>query len=135
MTGREGRVSKVMTWNVEPVRAATPAGPGMPAIFKAKIEGLAETINPQTPDALALQEIGDPAARDKLVQLLQGTWRRTCPRTLMHDTSVWRGSSTGQSRTPKMFSTALLILAAFRSTMAPARLAAWDDLNDTVQRR
>jgi len=70
-------VFKVMTWNVENLfRPGAPSGPPSQAIYDAKIKGLAATINGQAPDALALQEIGDPAALDDLVKSLTGTWHR-----------------------------------------------------------
>jgi len=70
-------VFKVMTWNVQNLfKPGAAAGPPTQGIFDAKIQGLAATINAQSPDALALQEIGDPAALDDLVQQLQGTWHR-----------------------------------------------------------
>jgi predicted extracellular nuclease len=68
---------KVMTWNVENLfKAGTPSGPPTEAAYDAKLQGLAATINAEAPDALAVQEIGDPAALDDLVQRLQGTWHR-----------------------------------------------------------
>ena len=68
---------KVMTWNVENLfRPGHSSGSPDQAVYDAKIRGLAAVINAQAPDALALQEIGDPAALDDLVQLLQGTWHR-----------------------------------------------------------
>jgi hypothetical protein len=70
-------VFKIMTWNVENLfKPGASSGPSTQAIFDAKIQGLASTINAQVPDALTLQEIGDPAALDDLVQHLQGTWHR-----------------------------------------------------------
>jgi endonuclease/exonuclease/phosphatase family metal-dependent hydrolase len=70
-------VFKIMTWNIENLfKPGASSGPPTQAIFDAKIQGLASTINAQVPDALALQEIGDPAALDDLVQHLQGTWHR-----------------------------------------------------------
>jgi endonuclease/exonuclease/phosphatase family metal-dependent hydrolase len=70
-------VFKVMTWNVENLfRPGAPSGPPSQAIYDAKITGLASMINDQAPDALALQEIGDPAALDDLVNHLSGTWHR-----------------------------------------------------------
>lgn len=68
---------KVMTWNVENLfRVGQPSGPATPAVYDNKLKGLAEAINAQAPDALALQEIGDPAALDDLVALLNGVWHR-----------------------------------------------------------
>jgi endonuclease/exonuclease/phosphatase family metal-dependent hydrolase len=68
---------KAMTWNVQNLfLQGEPSGPPTPAIFDAKIRGLAATINEESPDALALQEIGNPLALDALLQRLQGTWHR-----------------------------------------------------------
>jgi endonuclease/exonuclease/phosphatase family metal-dependent hydrolase len=68
---------KVMTWNVQNLfNVGAPSGPPTQAIFDAKIQGLAAIINAQFPDALALQEIGDTAALDVLVQHLNNTWHR-----------------------------------------------------------
>jgi endonuclease/exonuclease/phosphatase family metal-dependent hydrolase len=68
---------KVMTWNVENLfRPGTPSGPRTQAAYDAKLQGLAATINDENPDALALQEVGDPAALDDLVQRLRGNWHR-----------------------------------------------------------
>src|SRR5262245_30459714 len=73
---------KVMTWNVENLfRPGAPSGPRTQAAYDAKLQGLAATINEAAPDALALQEIGDPAALDDLVQHLQDTWH---PRVSRH---------------------------------------------------
>jgi endonuclease/exonuclease/phosphatase family metal-dependent hydrolase len=72
---------KVMTWNVENLfRPGAAGGPTSEAVYEAKLRGLAATINDQAPDALAVQEIGDPAALDDLVQLLRGTWHQRLSR-------------------------------------------------------
>ena len=64
---------KVMTWNVENLfRVGQPSGPATAAVYDNKLQGLAKAINEQAPDALAVQEIGDPAALDDLVALLNG---------------------------------------------------------------
>jgi integrase len=56
-------VFKVMTWNVENLfRPGADAGPTTEPVYEAKLQGLAATINAQAPDALSLQEVGDPAA-------------------------------------------------------------------------
>src|SRR5437764_718774 len=66
-----------MTWNVENLfRVGQPSGPATAAVYDNKLQGLAKAINEQAPDALAVQEIGDPAALDDLVALLNGTWQR-----------------------------------------------------------
>src|SRR5262249_34295691 len=44
------------------------------SVYREKIEGLAATINAQAPDALSVQEVGDPDALDDLVALLDGNW-------------------------------------------------------------
>src|SRR5215510_13102502 len=68
---------KVMTWNLENLfKPGHASGPPTQAIYDQKLQGLAATINAQAPDALALQEIGDPAALDDLVALFDGTWNR-----------------------------------------------------------
>jgi endonuclease/exonuclease/phosphatase family metal-dependent hydrolase len=68
---------KVMTWNVENLfRPGADGGPTSETVYQDKLAGLAGTINAQAPDALSLQEVGDPAALDDLVQLLTGTWHR-----------------------------------------------------------
>jgi hypothetical protein len=70
-------VLKVMTWNVENLfRSGETGGPSAEAVYAAKRKGLARAINDQMPDALALQEVGDPAALDDLVALLNGPWQR-----------------------------------------------------------
>ena len=49
---------KVMTWNVENLfKPGAQPGAQSQAIYHAKIQGLASTINDQAPDVLALQEI------------------------------------------------------------------------------
>ncbi len=68
---------KVMTWNLENLfRPHTEGGPESEAVYQEKLEGLAATINAQAPDALSVQEVGDPAALDDLVQLLDGSWHQ-----------------------------------------------------------
>jgi len=74
-------VFKVMTWNVENLfRPGGPAGPETEAAYEAKLEGLAATINGQSPDALALQEIGDADGLTDLVSLLAGSWHERVSR-------------------------------------------------------
>jgi endonuclease/exonuclease/phosphatase family metal-dependent hydrolase len=66
-----------MTWNVENLfRVGEPSGPTAPSVYDSKLHGLAKAINEQAPDALAVQEIGDPAALDDLVARLDGVWQR-----------------------------------------------------------
>src|SRR2546423_14081362 len=63
-------VFKVMTWNVENlVRVGQLSGPTTAAVYDNKLSGLATAINEQAPDALALQEVGAPAALDDLMAL------------------------------------------------------------------
>jgi hypothetical protein len=54
--------------------ARTPAGPTSAAAYDAKLHGPA-TVTEQASDALAVQEIGDPAALDDLIGLLAGDWQ------------------------------------------------------------
>lgn len=68
---------KVMTWNLENLfRPGTEAAPDSTATYEAKLEGLAAKINQQAPDALSVQEVGEPAALDDLVDLLAGNWHQ-----------------------------------------------------------
>jgi endonuclease/exonuclease/phosphatase family metal-dependent hydrolase len=67
---------KVMTWNVENLfKPGTPSGPTSDATYRAKLKGLSSAIADQAPDAVGLQEIGDPAALDDLVALLGAGWQ------------------------------------------------------------
>jgi len=69
---------KVMTWNVENLfKPGHASGPQTQAAYEKKIQGLASIINDQSPDALAVQEIGDPTTLDDLVKHLHGgTWHQ-----------------------------------------------------------
>ncbi len=69
---------KVMTWKLENLfRPGAASGPATQAIYDEKIQGLASTINDQSPDAVGVQEIGDPIALDDLAsQLNGGGWER-----------------------------------------------------------
>jgi endonuclease/exonuclease/phosphatase family metal-dependent hydrolase len=70
-------VFKVMTWNVENLfRPGSADGPTAGTVYQQKLEGLADMINGQAPDALSVQEIGDPAALGDLVALVNGTWHQ-----------------------------------------------------------
>jgi len=70
-------VFKVMTWNVENLfRPGADGGPTTQAAYEEKLQGLAATINAEAPDALSVQEIGDPAALSDLVAPLTGTWHQ-----------------------------------------------------------
>ena len=64
----------VMTWNVENLFRPGGDGPTTTETYQAKLHGLATVINAQAPDALSLQEIGDPAALDDLKALLDDDW-------------------------------------------------------------
>ena len=65
----------VMTWNVENLfRPGHDSGPTTDDAYRDKLAGLAAMINQQAPDALGLQEIGQPDALDDLVALLDGDW-------------------------------------------------------------
>ena len=58
----------VMFWNVENLfRPGHPSGPTTAAAYDAKLKGLAKGINEQAADAVAVQEVGDPAAVDDLI--------------------------------------------------------------------
>jgi endonuclease/exonuclease/phosphatase family metal-dependent hydrolase len=68
---------KVMTWNLENLfRNGNAFGPKTKAIYQEKLQGLARVIDKQAPDALAVQEVGDPKALGDLVNLLDGTWHQ-----------------------------------------------------------
>jgi endonuclease/exonuclease/phosphatase family metal-dependent hydrolase len=70
-------VFTVMTWNVENLfRTGQAGGPTTATAYQEKLSGLATVINDQAPDALAVQEIGDPAALDDLIGLLDGSWQQ-----------------------------------------------------------
>jgi Endonuclease/Exonuclease/phosphatase family len=60
-----------MTWNVQNLfPAGTPDGPPTQAAFQTKLGSLAEVIDAQQPDVLALQEVGPPEALQELQQRL-----------------------------------------------------------------
>ncbi|WP_207229834.1 endonuclease/exonuclease/phosphatase family protein [Krasilnikovia cinnamomea] len=65
-----------MTWNLENLfRVGQPGGPSTAAAYEAKLRGLAAVINDHAPDVVAVQEVGDPAALDDAVALLNGSWQ------------------------------------------------------------
>jgi endonuclease/exonuclease/phosphatase family metal-dependent hydrolase len=65
----------VGTWNLENLyRPGGAFGPKTEAVYQAKLVNLAKTINRLAPDVLAVQEVGEPAALDDLVEKLDGTW-------------------------------------------------------------
>jgi endonuclease/exonuclease/phosphatase family metal-dependent hydrolase len=70
-------VFRVMTWNVENLfQPETPSGLASEQAYEAKIQGLASTITAQSPDVVSLQEIGDPAPLDDLMDAVGGSWHR-----------------------------------------------------------
>lgn len=64
----------VGTWNVENLFRPGGDGPSSQEAYRAKLAALQETITAMDPDALAVQEIGDPKALDDLVDGLDGDW-------------------------------------------------------------
>lgn len=73
--GDDAYVFTVMTWNVENLfRAGTEFGPQDPEVYAGKLTRLAHTINAVNPDVVGLQEIGELAALDDLVERLSGDW-------------------------------------------------------------
>ncbi|MGY0487187.1 endonuclease/exonuclease/phosphatase family protein [Streptomyces sp. WG-D5] len=68
----------VGTWNLENLyRPGGPYGPRDKATYEAKLASLAATVNALRPTLLGVQEVGDPAALDDLVQLLDGRYETT----------------------------------------------------------
>jgi endonuclease/exonuclease/phosphatase family metal-dependent hydrolase len=66
----------VGTWNLENLfRPGADAGPSDEQTYDAKLTELARVINQITPDVLAVQEVGDPAALEDLRERLDGDWR------------------------------------------------------------
>ncbi|GAA4566152.1 nuclease [Planotetraspora kaengkrachanensis] len=65
----------VGTWNLENLyRPGGEFGPRDPAAYEAKLKALSATITRISPDVLGVEEVGDPAALDDLVSLLDGEW-------------------------------------------------------------
>ncbi|MBO1335376.1 endonuclease/exonuclease/phosphatase family protein [Streptomyces sp. VRA16 Mangrove soil] len=65
----------VGTWNLENLyRPGSPFGPRDKAAYEAKLAALAATVNRLRPTLLGVQEVGDPAALDDLVQMLDGQY-------------------------------------------------------------
>lgn len=65
----------VGTWNIENLfRPGTEGGPSSAGAYDAKLSALAGVIDALAPDVLGVQEVGDPAALDDLVDRLEGTW-------------------------------------------------------------
>lgn len=66
---------KVMTWNVENLfLVGEESGPKTAEAYTQKLRSLAHVILALDPDVLALQEIGNPAALDELMALLEGRY-------------------------------------------------------------
>jgi endonuclease/exonuclease/phosphatase family metal-dependent hydrolase len=65
----------VGTWNLENLfRPGGPFGPKDKIVYDEKLAALAATINAIAPDALGVQEVGEPEALADLVTLLDGDW-------------------------------------------------------------
>jgi hypothetical protein len=65
----------VGTWNLENLyRPGGQFGPKTQEAYDAKLATLAATITRLAPDVLAVQEIGQPAALNDLVDRLDGSW-------------------------------------------------------------
>lgn len=65
----------VGTWNLENLyRPGGEFGPKTQDAYDAKLALLAATITTLAPEVLAVQEVGDPAALDDLVDRLPGSW-------------------------------------------------------------
>ncbi|TJZ57506.1 endonuclease [Streptomyces piniterrae] len=65
------------TWNLENLfRPGEEGGPETEAEYKAKLKGLADTIDRHAPDLLGVQEVGNPHALDDLLDLLDGNWHK-----------------------------------------------------------
>ncbi|MCT9930231.1 endonuclease/exonuclease/phosphatase family protein [Planotetraspora sp. A-T 1434] len=65
----------VGTWNLENLyRPGGEYGPRDMAAYEAKLKALSGTIAQVGPDVLGVEEVGDPAALDDLVALLDGEW-------------------------------------------------------------
>lgn len=69
---------RVATWNLENLfLPGAEFGPASQADFEAKLATLARVIAFADPDVLAVQEVGDSAALDALVDALPGVWHVT----------------------------------------------------------
>ncbi|MBE1493867.1 endonuclease/exonuclease/phosphatase family metal-dependent hydrolase [Amycolatopsis lexingtonensis] len=64
------------TWNLE--NLFRPAGPSDEEAYDTKLAALRDTITAISPDVLAVQEVGDPAALDDLAGRLPGQWHTAC---------------------------------------------------------
>jgi endonuclease/exonuclease/phosphatase family metal-dependent hydrolase len=68
-------VITVGTWNLENLfRPGGSFGPKDKTVYDEKLAALAATINAIAPDALGVQEVGEPKALADLVTLLDGDW-------------------------------------------------------------
>lgn len=67
---------RIGTWNLENLfrPSVNDAAPTTPGAYEAKLASLAATITALAPDALAVQEVGDPGALQDLLDLLDGPW-------------------------------------------------------------
>ncbi len=67
---------RIGTWNLENLfrPSVTDAAPTTAGAYEAKLAALAATITALDPDALAVQEVGDPDALQDLLDLLDGSW-------------------------------------------------------------
>jgi endonuclease/exonuclease/phosphatase family metal-dependent hydrolase len=64
-----------MTWNLENLfRPGNPSGPPDQATYDTKLAYLAGMIRGVNPDAVAVQEVGDPAAADDLAAAIGDGW-------------------------------------------------------------
>jgi len=67
---------RVGTWNVENLfRPGAGFGPANGEVYRAKLDGLAATIDRMAPDVLGLQEVGSPEALEDLVDRLGAGWQ------------------------------------------------------------
>src|SRR5687767_278501 len=65
----------IATWNLENLfEPGTDGGPTDDAVFEAKLDALAATIDDVGPDVLAVQEVGSADALDALRERLDGDW-------------------------------------------------------------
>src|SRR5689334_14617410 len=63
------------TWNLENLyRPGGPFGPKDKAAYESKLAALAAVITELDPALLGVQEVGEPAALDDLVGMLDGAW-------------------------------------------------------------
>lgn len=66
---------RIATWNVENLfLPGAEGGARSAADFEAKADAMAATITRMDPDILAVQEVGDRAALDRILELVGGTW-------------------------------------------------------------